>query len=159
MQIVDMIFLRPEIELCYLGIANKCFEILENRPDLDRDRDSGPDAVHGAESEEDGEALSEDEDGDDDEDEDEENDDEDADENDVEEVEGADGAEPVGGSAAEGLEQMSPGAYAASEAESSDEESEAGSLDDKHNKLNLKLREILYYDDKVAIFRARHMKL
>jgi hypothetical protein len=31
MQVVDMIFLRPEIELCYLGISNKCFEILENR--------------------------------------------------------------------------------------------------------------------------------
>ena len=31
LQIVDIVALRPEVELCYMGIANKCFEILENR--------------------------------------------------------------------------------------------------------------------------------
>jgi hypothetical protein len=31
-QILDIVHLRPEIELCYMGLANKCFEILENRP-------------------------------------------------------------------------------------------------------------------------------
>ncbi|CAK4030738.1 hypothetical protein AC578_5764 [Lecanosticta acicola] len=30
LQIVDIVALRPEVELCYMGIANKCFEILEN---------------------------------------------------------------------------------------------------------------------------------
>ena len=31
-QIVDLVIaLRPEIELCYMGILTKCFEILENR--------------------------------------------------------------------------------------------------------------------------------
>lgn len=29
LQIVDIVTLRPEIELCYVGIASKCFEILE----------------------------------------------------------------------------------------------------------------------------------
>ncbi|KAF2751859.1 hypothetical protein M011DRAFT_491375 [Sporormia fimetaria CBS 119925] len=40
MQILDIVHLRPEIELCYMGISTKCFEILENRPsnyDLRRD--------------------------------------------------------------------------------------------------------------------------
>ncbi|KAF2663477.1 hypothetical protein BT63DRAFT_448843 [Microthyrium microscopicum] len=32
MQIVDIVTLRPEIELCYMGLGTKCFEILENRP-------------------------------------------------------------------------------------------------------------------------------
>lgn len=32
MQVVDVIVLRPEVELCYVGISHKCFEILENRP-------------------------------------------------------------------------------------------------------------------------------
>ena len=33
MQILDIVTLRPEIQLCYMGIGTKCFEILENRPD------------------------------------------------------------------------------------------------------------------------------
>jgi hypothetical protein len=31
-QILDIVHLRPEIEICYMGISTKCFEILENRP-------------------------------------------------------------------------------------------------------------------------------
>ncbi|KAF2868946.1 hypothetical protein BDV95DRAFT_577986 [Massariosphaeria phaeospora] len=31
-QILDIVHLRPEIELCYMGLSSKCFEILENRP-------------------------------------------------------------------------------------------------------------------------------
>ena len=31
LQIVDIVTLRPDIELCYMGIAGKCFEILENQ--------------------------------------------------------------------------------------------------------------------------------
>ena len=30
LQIVDIVALRPEIEICYMGISNKCFEILES---------------------------------------------------------------------------------------------------------------------------------
>jgi len=30
-QIVDIVTLRPEIELCYMGIGTKCFEILETK--------------------------------------------------------------------------------------------------------------------------------
>ena len=32
LQIVDIVVLRPEIQLCYIGIVKKCFEILEQRP-------------------------------------------------------------------------------------------------------------------------------
>jgi len=32
LQIVDIVHLRPELEVCYMGISTKCFEILENRP-------------------------------------------------------------------------------------------------------------------------------
>lgn len=31
LQIVDIVTLRPDIELCYMGLGGKCFEILENR--------------------------------------------------------------------------------------------------------------------------------
>jgi hypothetical protein len=30
-QVLDIVHLRPEIELCYMGLSTKCFEILENR--------------------------------------------------------------------------------------------------------------------------------
>jgi hypothetical protein len=31
LQILDIVTLRPEIELCYIGILSKCFEILEGK--------------------------------------------------------------------------------------------------------------------------------
>lgn len=33
LQVIDIITMRPEIELSYLGILNKCYEIVENRND------------------------------------------------------------------------------------------------------------------------------
>jgi hypothetical protein len=32
LQVVDVIVLRPDVEICYMGISHKFFEILENRP-------------------------------------------------------------------------------------------------------------------------------
>ncbi|KAG9884207.1 hypothetical protein KCU94_g18338, partial [Aureobasidium melanogenum] len=32
LQVVDIVALRPELSLCYLGIMKKCFEILEQKP-------------------------------------------------------------------------------------------------------------------------------
>jgi hypothetical protein len=40
LQIVDIVTLRPEIELCYMGLGQKCFEILENRPNPNANRNS-----------------------------------------------------------------------------------------------------------------------
>lgn len=138
MQVVDMIFLRPEIELCYLGIANKCFEILENRnkDDTSSGAELATTQVPGghATDDEDDEGAS---DGSDDDDEEEDDDD---DGTATEAVE------------AEGVE------YETSDPGDSEAESTEGS-DDDGSKFLLRLREILFYDDKVAIFKARHMRL
>lgn len=139
-----MIFLRPEIELCYLGISNKCFEILENRHKADRE--GGPETVHGH-----GMSDEDDEDVTDGDEEDEEVEDEDDDD-------GLESEQAGGFSAVEAVEAEGGVIYAGSELDDSDVESSVHSIDGKE-KVHLRLREILYYDDKVAIFRARHMKL
>lgn len=145
LQIVDMIFLRPDIELCYLGISNKCFEILENRHD--HEREGGPEIVNGG-------GMSDEEEGNTEGEEDDEEDGEDDDDDE----EGDDDGDVGVSSAAEAVEAEGVGVYEASDVDDSDGESSLGSIDGRE-KLSLRLREILYYDDKVAIFRARHMKL
>ncbi|KAK4611612.1 hypothetical protein CLAFUW4_13150 [Fulvia fulva] len=126
LQIVDIVALRSEVELCYMGIANKCFEILENRAGESRTESS-----LGVHPSMDPDAASDDGD-DDDGDDDEEDDDEDEVEEEV-------------------------------ETESEDEEIEEESDDedgvDGRAVGRLRLREILFYDDKVAIFKGRHGRL
>ncbi|EME40374.1 hypothetical protein DOTSEDRAFT_74991 [Dothistroma septosporum NZE10] len=126
LQIVDIVALRPEVELCYMGIANKCFEILENRAGESRTESSL--GLHPAM---DPDAGSDDGDNDD------EDDDDDEDEEDQVEEE--------------------------VDTESEDEEIEEDSDDeddvDGQAVGRLRLREILFYDDKVAIFKGRHGRL
>ena len=109
-----------------MGIANKCFEILENRAGESRTESSL--GVHPAVDPDAG-SDDGDDDGDDDDDEDEE-------EDDVEEE---------------------------VETESEDDEIEEDSDDedglDGRAVGRLRLREILFYDDKVAIFKGRHGRL
>ncbi|KAI9685274.1 MAG: hypothetical protein M1822_004647 [Bathelium mastoideum] len=145
LQIVDIVTLRPEIELCYMGIMKKCFEILENkRPDYDLRGDNNAlladgigggstamDMTHGA----DGSASDDD---DDDEDEDDEDDDLD------------------GGLGGDGDETESD---ASEETPTDSEDEDAYSTIDDRTGPKLRLREILFYDDKVAIFKARHGRL
>jgi len=148
-QIVNTVILRPEVELCYVGVLNKCFELLEDGgPD---DPETEPDihsataqhAPPGATGVPGSPAIgmtvvpiainSEDEDSDaeeEDEEEDEE-DEEDGDETDTDEVVG--------------------------DKYLSDDEDWTGKSTDKG--VRVRLREILFYDDKVAVFRARHGKL
>jgi hypothetical protein len=141
MQVVDMIFLRPEIELCYLGISNKCFEILENRPLDDRHPGDEPMTTHG----ELGEQMTEDE----------EDEDGDSDEDDEEDNEDSDGDD---GTATEAVETEGAEYELSDDTDEFDDSSE---IDSEHDgsRLSLRLREILFYDDKVAIFKARHMRL
>ncbi|OBT53144.1 hypothetical protein VE04_08080 [Pseudogymnoascus sp. 24MN13] len=141
MQVVDMIFLRPEIELCYLGISNKCFEILENRPG--DERHSGDESVT-ADGEL-GEQMTEDE-----EDEDAESD---ADDDDAESE-----ADDDDGTATEAVETEGAEYELSEDSDEFDGASEVDS-DTEGNRTALRLREILFYDDKVAIFKARHMRL
>lgn len=139
MQVVDVIFLRPEVELCYLGISNKCFEIIESRKTTPSTYDdvSGPSdgpGEHLSDDDDDGDGSDDDVDDDDD-------DEEDEDEGTATEAVEADGS-----------------SYPDSDQGDSDAESSDGSVDDRH-KISLRLREILFYDDRIAIFKARHMRL
>lgn len=129
MQVLDVVALRPELELCYLGIQSKCFEILEyavgRKPSVDHASpingnagDSGP------------------------------SDDEDAG------VHHQTGAVQQAGSQDDDDEDAG-----------SDVTSDSGEYTDEEDEhivpatKQFKLREILFYDDKVSIFRARHGKL
>ncbi|KAI9745198.1 MAG: hypothetical protein M1818_001476 [Claussenomyces sp. TS43310] len=152
MQIVNMIFLRPEIELCYVGISNKCFEILENRSNDDGTSSSG---VHGLSDGEDGESgdhLSDTHDDDDDDDGDDGSETDGDEEGGDEVVENDDDGTATEAVEAEGNE------YAISDHDDFDVDSSDGSVDDRPS-VPLRLREILFYDDRIDLFRARHMKL
>ncbi|KAI0021526.1 hypothetical protein F4780DRAFT_770208 [Xylariomycetidae sp. FL0641] len=134
LQLVDILTLRPEIQLCYVGISNKCFEILEVRRSDHNASDPHGHHQHGHggmvidvddEDDEEGGSVG-----------DEETEDED---------EGHDDA------ATDAEDDFSEG--------SDDGESDADSFQEEYSSESaprLRLREILFYDDKVAIFKARH---
>lgn len=126
LQIVDIVALRPEVELCYMGIANKCFEILENTHAWDGRPEShlglvGPDLGSSDPEEDDVEDVDDDL-GDEDDD-----------------VDGDDAEEDT-------------------QSESSEDDGDSEVLE-ASSQARLRLREILFYDDKVAVFRARHGRL
>lgn len=137
--IVTIVALRPEIELCYMGISNKCFEILENRlvngrgePQMDLDGDGA-----GSENEED---------------DDEEDDDDDDDVVEVvEDVEDLDDATESDGELVEDEDEDDDDEY--------DDSEDDGEGEGKRGAIRLRLREILFYDDKIAVFKARHGRL
>jgi hypothetical protein len=129
LHVVDIVSLRPEMELCYVAIGGKCFEILERNGPLPRRRPTYSASPHHSarqeadddEEEEDGEeeeAMSEEEEGD----------------------ALTDGEE----------EEASEGEVG----ESSDGESSVSWSGTRR----LWLQEILFYD-KITIFKARHGKL
>lgn len=131
LQIVDIVALRPEVELCYMGIANKCFEILESKRDH-HDHDPRNESHLGLPAsdpdEEDEEEVIDM--GEEDDDDDDDGDDSEVTESDV----------------------SSSGYQTDSDL---DDEGSAG----KNGTARLRLREILFYDDKVAVFKARHGRL
>jgi hypothetical protein len=139
LQVVDVIVLRPEVELCYMGVAHKCFEILENRPhdEAHGATDSHSSAANGGVDTVTDEEDGSDEDGSEDEDED--------------EAEEDDNGTAIALDPDETESEVS-------EHDDSDTDSYDGS-EDGRSKVRLRLREILFYDDKVAIFKARHGKL
>jgi hypothetical protein len=137
LQVVDIVTLRPEIEICYMGLGPKCFEVLENKPSTYDARaetgspDISPGAIPGAYGGNDPLAMTDDETEDDDED----------------DMDGDGGA--ISGD--ETASELSDGH------DTSDDES--FTHDDERKTPRLRLREILFYDDKVAIFKARHGRL
>ena len=138
---MDIVALRPEIELCYLGISSKCFEILENRQYDDlmfayhdsstSPANAGPGGVVG------------DPDDDSDVDDDDHDDDDDDDDDDV------------GGNPDSDETQSDIG----DDSDLSSEDDEGSKSEDRKKRPRLRLREILFYDDKVSIFKARHGQL
>ena len=145
-QVVNIVIaLRPEIELCYMGILTKCFEILENRNHDDSrfsSHDSRTNPAHagpGGVGDSDGDSDGSDDDHNDD------DDDDDIDNN------------------------PSAPAIPPNNAEDSDSEASNGHTsytDDEANDEGngkcapkFRLREILFYDDKISIFKARHGRL
>jgi hypothetical protein len=168
MQIADIITLRPEIQLCYVGISTKCFEILETRNDKTTSNGAGGNeggangtSVNGngatdaaAGNVQNGDGIVEvdtSEDDDDDEDDDEDDDD------DNDETEDEDG----GGDGVDGGTSTGPTDpdETQSENEGGDDSDDDSFVEDQAFRTRLRLREILFYDDKVAIFKARHGKL
>ena len=141
LQVVDIVTLRPEIELCYMGITTKCFEILETRQS-DDSPSSGPDLGATPTHTTPGDATMGDTDDDSDMDNDHDDDDDDTHDEHAQDA-----------AAEQGTETDEP---EDSDANSDDED--PGS-EDGTKRMKLKLREILFYDDKVSIFKARHGQL
>lgn len=160
MQITDVVTLRPETPLCFVGISDKCYEIVESRgsdtagDEADEPGESG--GVHGA-SIDGGSDLSTSASDDEDEDEDE---DDDANEDDDSD---GDIVGVVGGNtAANGMQVM-----LSAENDSDADVSDSGESDqdsqlvdgDEPRPIRLRMREIFFYDEKVTIFKARHGRL
>lgn len=140
LQIVDIVALRPEVEICYMGIANKCFEILENRRSSTETWSDRPEShlgLNGGTIEDDGAAGSDGEDDDDD------------------DAEAAADEEDEAAAA----DEHEVDTESEEEDDEDDGDSESGVDVIGKGMSRLRLREILFYDDKVAIFKARHGRL
>ena len=122
MQVLDIVALRPELELCYLGIQSKCFEILEyaNGRRLSADHSSATGAGDSG--------ASDDEDG---------------------------GHQHAASAQPGNLGDDTDSEAASSRGADTDTEEDHMARGTKQ----FKLREILFYDDKVSIFKARHGRL
>lgn len=136
LQLIDIVALRPEMELCYMGIATKCFEILEGEDASLSTHDLATTPVFNGPDEGDSNEDSDD---------DHENDDDD---NDDATATGAVPPSDAGGSETDSQN----GSLGNSDDESVD--SEGG-----RRRPKFRLREILFYDDKVTVFKARHGRL
>lgn len=130
-QILDIVHLRPEIELCYMGLSTKCFEILENRLsnyDLRHDvinvgEGAAGYAVHDPMLSDDESEATEDDDDD--------------------ELDGmgADEAEETDSDVTD---------------EVGDDSDDESFLQDTQKVPKLRVREILFYEERVEAFRRRH---
>lgn len=131
MSAVDVVAIRPDVQLCYLAIKNKCFEILEKKVKPKSTTTQGA-----ATDETDSDDQSEDHDNHDDDD------------------DSEDGvpAPPTSAPAPEDTDSDAG-------ERSPDTDDDEGSSQSSEKKVKFKLREILFYDDKISIFKARHGRL
>ncbi|KAJ2891266.1 putative f-box domain-containing protein [Zalerion maritima] len=176
-QILDIMTLRPEIQLCYAGILSKCFEFLEvQRVDSSRSNTNGRapsigpsgDGINGAahhhtdgdededEDEDDGDGGDDGGGGDDD-------DDDDDDDAETDEEEGDDDEDDDGGDVETDEDDMDP--ITPADADGSGTSSLDSGWDSDTEEdippmgVRFRHREILFYEDKVGIFKARHGRL
>ncbi|KAF2007751.1 hypothetical protein P154DRAFT_516568 [Amniculicola lignicola CBS 123094] len=130
MQILDIVHLRPDIEICYMGLMHKCYEILENRPsnyDLRHDNvDGNTYTQHDPLMSDDESEVTEDEDEDD--------------------LDG--GIGPAGND--------DDSDSNASEDDHEDSDGDESFMQDDKRVPKLRLREILFYEEKIETLRARH---
>ncbi|KAJ1717281.1 hypothetical protein NYO67_556 [Aspergillus flavus] len=124
LQILDIVTIRPEVGISYIGMINKCYEILEVKRSEKYDYDDADDShSEGFVPGSDDWAPSDTEDDDSD-----------------------DGG---AGSAIESNSELSSDDHSSSEGYDSD-------LESNKSRVSFRLREILFYDDKISIFKARH---
>jgi len=150
MQIVDIVTLRPEVELCYMGLARKCYEIIENKylghdnrvyahGAADGSAGGGGGGGDGSNGPAGWSALEQDW-----------TDEEDSGEGDADDVDaGSDDLGDVDDSPDDPDDVED-------DDDSDDSSSTFGAAAAARRAPKLKLREILFYDDKVSIFKARH---
>ena len=159
MGVTNVVNLRQECELAYLAIANKCFEIVETpvrkKERRGRSKGSGPGEQNVGASN--GNGIDDDSSSDDavtphPSDEDDDDDDDDSDE------EGG-GQGNVAAAASQGTNAMESSEVdeLLEDGSPSSEDEEAAARPAKMVKM--KMREILFYDDGVSIFKARHGRL
>lgn len=123
MQVLDIVALRPEISISYVGMQTKCYEILEgkgNEYDTETDDVHSEGFVPGAETWAGSDTNDEDSDDDD-----------------------------------EGMTVDSQSDLSEDDRHSL-EDDDASDYDNGRPRVSFRLREILFYDDKIAIFKARH---
>jgi hypothetical protein len=124
MQVLDIVTLRPEISISYLGMQSKCYEILEgkgNEYDLAETDDIHSEGfVPGAEN-----------------------------------WAGSDTNEEGSDEDDEGATMDSHSDLSSEDHRSLDDD-DASDYDYGRPRVSFGLREILFYDDKIAIFKARH---
>ena len=156
-QVVDLVIaLRPEIELCYMGILTKCFEILENRNRDDSRSSSHDSRTNPAHAGPGGVDDSDDEETDGTDDDPDDNDNGDAD-SDTHPLAQAAGGAPPPTHHPEETDSEEAEMDSAGDTDDDEEASEKGTGGKGAPKF--RLREILFYDDKIAIFKARHGRL
>ena len=139
MSAIDVVALRPEVELCYLGIKDKCYEILESKTIKKLKDGAGSSSTNagGGETDDDDDAeVQHDHSDDDDDDDDDDSEDDDS-------------------------ALLTP----ATQTQGMDSDIDPITEDDEPDpngsgtKIRLKLREILFYEDRISIFKARHGRL
>lgn len=136
MGVLDVVSLRPEIQLCYLGLSTKRYEILEKKPKSRKypasvSTPSPPETDTSLTSSEDDETATDEDD-------------------EIHAAPEATTTNVAGETSSTNAEQSGVDDWSSSEDEVTVP---------KIQKVDFKLREILFDDDKISIFKARHGKL